>query len=416
MATHRLYYDDSYLRCFEARVEHCVPAEPSSAISGVRPAWEVILNQSAFYPTSGGQPNDLGTLGGARVLDVRDDGEDIVHIVERELPMATVGGVIDWPRRFDHMQQHTGQHLVSAMFQERYGLPTVSFHLGGEISTIDLRGPEPSRDVLLGAQRAANAAIFEDRAIQVRYGTGEQLAALGVRKGAGREGILRAIEIESADLQPCGGTHLKSTGQIGLLLVRRCTKIRQDWRVEFACGTRAETMANNDFQLLRAIGERLSCAYEESVGAMERALAERDAHFKGLRTALEQLAASWAKSLVSGSAEGQDGVRVVAILLRAEHPELLLPLATELSKNERTVALLIHGETGQLVFAQHSSAGKDLTAILKKLLESFAGKGGGTRDFVRAKLADVGASPEALDAAKEAVGKTVRVEGGAAPA
>lgn len=403
MATHRLYYDDAYLRSFEARVEHCTPADPSAAISGVRPAWEVMLDRSAFYPTSGGQPNDLGTIGEVRVLDVRDEGDDIVHIVERELAVGPVQGIIDWPRRFDHMQQHTGQHLLSAMFQERYGLSTVSFHLGNEISTIDLRGPEPSRHVLLGAQRAANEVIFDDRPVQVRYGTAEQLAALGVRKDGEREGILRAIEIESADLQPCGGTHVKSTVQIGLLLVRRCTKVRQDWRVEFACGGRAERLAGSDFALLRTIGERLSCAPEEAVAAIEKSFAERDAHFKSLRAALQRLAEARAELLVAAIRPGSGGLRVIALALREENPELLPALATELAKNEQTIALLIHEEIGQIVFAQHPSAGKDLAAILRQVLASAAGKGGGTRDFVRAKLTDPGTSAIALRVAKEAV-------------
>jgi len=402
MATHRLYYDDSYLQWFEAHVVQCVPAGPCLTASGAVPAWEVILNQSAFYPTSGGQPNDLGTIGKAKVLDVRDDGDEIAHIVDRELPLGTVQGAIDWPRRFDHMQQHTGQHLLSAMFQERFGLPTVSFHLGSVISTIDLRGPEPSRDVLLGAQRAANAVIFEDRGIQVRYGTAEQLTSQGVRKEVEREGILRAIEIDSADLQPCGGTHVKSTGQIGMLLVRRCTKIRQDWRVEFVCGARAERIASNDFRILHTIGEGLSCTPEEAKAAIDKAVEERDSHFKSLRTALQQLAVARAK-LAVGAAHYAKEPLVIAELLRDENPELLLPLATELAKNERAIALLIHAETGQIVFAQHPSAGKDLAAILKQLLASIPGKGGGTRDFVRAKLADAGHAEKALAQAKRLV-------------
>src|SRR5208282_1912682 len=154
---------DSYMQNFSARVIACMPVEPVAAGSGLQPAWEVVLDRTAFYPTSGGQPNDVGRLGEARVLDVRDAGDEIAHIVDRELPLGTVDGCVDWARRFDHMQQHTGQHLLSAMFQERYGLPTVSFHLGSDLCTIDLRGPEPSADMLRGAQRAGNAVIFEDR-------------------------------------------------------------------------------------------------------------------------------------------------------------------------------------------------------------------------------------------------------------
>ena len=163
-------------------------------------------------------------------------------------------GCIHWARRLDHMQQHTGQHLLSAIFQERFGLPTVSFHLGSEVSTIDLRGNEPSEAVLEGAERAANEVIFDDRPVTVRYGTAEKLAQLGVRKEVERTGILRAIEIEGVDLQPCGGTHVRRTSQIGVTLVRGCSKIRQDWRVEFVCGRRTERVARADAKLLRGSG------------------------------------------------------------------------------------------------------------------------------------------------------------------
>jgi len=400
MTTRRLYYDDAYLQNFEARVVSCSPAEPVRGPSGVQPAWEVLLDQTAFYPTSGGQPNDLGLLGEAAVLDVRDDEDGIVHIVDREVEKGEVKGCVNWPRRFDHMQQHTGQHLLSAMFQERFGLPTVSFHLGEEICMIDLHGGEPSRDQLIGAQRAANKVIFEDRPISVRYGTREELARQGVRKEVEREGLLRAIEIEGADLQPCGGTHVKSTGQIGMILVRGCGKVRQDWRVEFVCGRRAEQAATEDFERARVVMGSLGCALGELPAAVERLAAERDGNFKSLRAALQQLAAVWAAQLVASVSAAADGGRMVTMLLQGAHPELLQPLATEIAKNERTVALLILGETGQMVFAQHPGVGKDLSAVLKGVLAAHAGKGGGSRDFVRAKLADAGESAAALELAK----------------
>jgi alanyl-tRNA synthetase len=390
MATRRLYYDDSYMRSFSAHVLGCVPAEPVSTPSGPQAAWEVVLDQTALYPTSGGQPNDLGCLGEAKVLDVRDADDVILHIVDREMELGEVQGSIDWARRFDHMQQHTGQHLLSAMLQERYGLPTVSFHLGRDLCTIDLRGLEPTLDVLEGARRAANQVVFEDRPVTVKYGTPDQLAQVGVRKEVDRQGILRAIEIEAADLQPCGGTHVKSTGQIGLVLVRRCSKIRQDWRVEFACGARAERLASGDFQMLRVVSDRLSCSPDDAPAAIGK-----------LRSALEQLADVLSKAMVSEAGPEAHGLRIVAQVLREVHPELLLPLATELAKHEKAVALLVHEDTGQIVFAQHASAGIDLAAILKQVLAVTPGKGGGSRDFVRARLADPARSAEALKLAKK---------------
>src|SRR5271168_2948452 len=153
MATHRIYYDDAYARDFSAKVLTCEAVPPNVQAGITRKAWAVVLDRTALYPASGGQPHDGGKLGDANVLDVRDEGEEIVHIVDRELHEGAVPGCVDWPRRFDHMQQHTGQHLLSAVFQDRVALPTVSFHLGEELCTIDLRGAEPSEEILQGVER-----------------------------------------------------------------------------------------------------------------------------------------------------------------------------------------------------------------------------------------------------------------------
>jgi len=401
VATRRLYYDDAFEKEFTARVVHCevLPPDVNSGITGN--VWGLILDRTAFYPTSGGQPNDLGKIGDANVLDVRDEGEEILHVVDRKPATPDVNGCIHWPRRFDHMQQHTGQHLLSAMFQERFGLPTVSFHLGAEICTIDLRGPEPTEEILEGAERAANQIVFEDRPVNVRYGTAEQLSQLGVRKEVERSGILRAIEIEAADLQPCGGTHVKSTGQIGTILVRRCTKIRQDWRVEFVCGGRAERASRSDFQLLREVADKLSCAPEDAAGAASRALAERDANFKKVRATLERLGAAEAALALQSTPVGSNGLRVIARVFEEVPAEYLGMFAGEFARAERAIALLAGKEEGQLVFAQHPSAGKDMNTLLKSVQEKLGGKGGGTRDFARGKLADPSKAEGALSLARE---------------
>jgi alanyl-tRNA synthetase len=384
METRRLYYDDSYQRDFSAQVLSCEPEA-----HGTTPAWAVVLDSTALYPTSGGQPNDLGKLGDANVLDVRDEGEDIVHVVDRELPLGSVQGCVDWARRFDHMQQHTGQHLISAMFQERYGRPTVSFHLGAEICTIDLRGPEPTDEILEGAERAANQVVSEDRPVTVRYGTAEQFAELGARKEVNRSGILRGIEIEGADLQPCGGTHVKSTAQIGVVLVRRCTKMRQDWRVEFVCGKRAARVARHDFQLLHRAAEELGCALDDVSASVQRAMSERDLHFKNVRALLQRVAEVDAAAALQSAEMNGKGMRVVVHVFGEEtEPEYLNGFATQLAKAEKTIALLARSAGGDLIFAQHPIAGKDMNALLKRVFAQFPGKGGGTRDFARGKLAD----------------------------
>jgi alanyl-tRNA synthetase len=401
MTTRRLYYDDAFEREFTARVVHCEPLPPDVNSGITAPVLGLVLDRTAFYPSSGGQPHDLGKIGDANVLDVRDDGDEIMHIVDRRPGSADVSCCLNWTRRFDHMQQHTGQHLLSAMFQERFGRPTLSFHLGTDVSTIDLKGPEPSDEILEGAERAANSIIFEDRPVTVRYGTAEDLAELGARKEVERSGILRAIEIEGADLQPCGGTHVKRTGQIGTLLVRRCTKIRQDWRVEFVCGARAERAARQDSLRLRAAAEKLSCAPEELVAASERALSERDANFKRTRGLLQRLAEIEAGQAVRDTAAGTDGLRIVQQVFEDVEAEFLGYFATEVAKTEKSIALLARLGCGHMIFAQHPAAARDMSALLKQVLAKVGGKGGGTRDFARGRLDDATQATKAVALAKE---------------
>ena len=402
MTTHRIYYDDSFARDFEAQVLTCEPC-----VHGTTPAFEVVLDETALYPTSGGQPFDRGKLDDANVLDVRDEGDEIIHIVDRELQPGPVHGCVDWPRRFDHMQQHTGQHLLSAMFQERFGRPTVSFHLGAELSSIDLRGAEPTLEILEGAERAANRIIFEDRPINVRYGTQEQLAEMGVRKEVQRTGILRAIEIEGADLQPCGGTHVRRTAQIGTLLVRRCTKIRQDWRVEFACGARSERLARNDFRLIARAATSLGCAPDDLADAAARVVTERDANFKELRSLLQRLAELEAASALQAIVPATGSAPGARIIVRAfdesTQADFLGFFSTQLAKSDGVVALVGQKGSGQLIFSQHTSPSQDMNVLLKRTFEKFAGKGGGSRDFARGKLTDGAQVEHALQFAHESL-------------
>jgi len=340
-------------------------------------------------------------VGEANVIDVRDAKGEIIHIVDQAVELGEAKCCINWPRRFDHMQQHTGQHLLSAMFQERFGLPRSPSISGRKSARLTCAAPNRPRKFFEGAERAANQVIFEDRPVNVRYGTAEQLAQVGVRKEVDRDGILRAIEIESADLQPCGGTHVESTGQIGMLLVRRCAKVRQDWRVEFVCGRRAERFARRDFQLLRRLAEELRCAPEEVVATSERALTERDAHFKNVRALLQRLAEAEAVAALQSTNVSANGIRVVARVFGEDtQEEYLSQLSTQLAKFEKTVALLARSASGQVIFAQHPGAGKDLNALLKQTLQRFPGKGGGTPDFVRARLNENERAEEAISFAK----------------
>jgi alanyl-tRNA synthetase len=388
MKTERLYYDDALAREFIAQVLSCEPISSATSETQKASLWRVKLDRTAFYPTSGGQPHDTGRLGDAHVVDVLDEEDEVIHVVDKPIAIGSVQGIVDWSRRFDHMQQHTGQHVLSAVFHSRFALPTISFRLGSDICTIDVRGREPTQEILDSAMAAANEVVYADRAVNVRYGTAEELAAAGVRKTVERSGTLRAIEIESLELQPCGGTHVQRTGQIGMIFVRGVSRIRQDWRVEFACGRRAERLARDDFARLRAVAQRLNCSPQEAVSAAERLVAERDAHFKSAKASIQKLAELDARASVHDFPVGADGLRVIAKLFETDSPEYVQAFVREVAQAENTVALVVHIVDGQIFFSQHPTAKKDMNALLAEALKHVPGKGGGARDSARGRLAD----------------------------
>ncbi len=391
--TDRLYHHDSFLREFDAEVVSCEP-------EGDR--WKVVLNRTAFYPTSGGQPHDLGKLGDAPVVEVLDAdggaagaGHHVVHYTTAEVPMGAVHGRVDWPRRIDHMQQHTAQHLLSAAFIEVFGLQTVSFHLGKEISTIDLDAPGVDARHLEEAERRTNEIIFEDRPVVIRFGTAEELADAGIRKKVEREGILRAIEIEGFDRQPCGGTHLARTGQAGLLLIRKLERRRDLSRVEYVAGYRALAAARSDFALLTEAGSLLSCGLADVPAGITKVIGERREQAAAAKRMEERLALLEARALLreydeSRGAPSADAGAPDARLVLAAVPEAtagyLGLLAARLAAVNNVVALLVSRDIGHVVFAQSKGLSADLGAALRECLREFGGKGGGSRDFAQGSL------------------------------
>lgn len=391
--TERLYYGDSYLREFEATVVSCKP-------EGAR--WRVTLDKTAFYPTSGGQPHDTGTLGGVKVVEVADtEGGKIAHYTSAELPAGPVTGKVDWQRRFDHMQQHTGQHLLSAVFIDLFGFPTVSFHLGKEISTIDLEAPSIVPRHMEEAEQRTNEIIFEDRIVKVRYGTAEELAEAGIRKKVDREGVLRAVEIDGIDRQPCGGTHLARTGQAGMLLLRKLERRRDAWRLEFVCGTRALTTARADYASLWHSATLLSCATADVPGVIGKTLEERRATH-GLAKRMEgRLAEHEARALLAEAIAGANGTRLVVAAMDDATPSYLTLLAARLVGEGGIVAILGERAGGHLVFAQPRGAASDMGTLARGIFKEFGGKGGGAKDFAQGALGEGERMDEALESAKK---------------
>ena len=377
--TDRLYYRDSFLTEFDARV---LSSTPSGSRHIVR------LDRTAFYPDSGGQPFDTGRLGSAAVLEVsEDDSGEILHFTDAPLPEGPVHGTIDWPRRFDHMQQHSGQHLLSAIFIELFGYKTVSFHLGREASAIDLAAPAIPPGQLARVEQRVNEIIFDDRPLHIRFGTREELAAAGVRKEVQRDGILRAIEIEGVELQPCGGTHVSRTGQIGLTLLRKCEKQKGNWRVEFVCGARSLAVAREDRRLLLESARTLGGAPADLPSLVARAAEDRRALDRQRKDLQSRLAAFEARALWDEAA-ACDAPRVIRRVLDAAEPDYLRLLATRIVECGPAVALLAALPGGHVVFAQSPGLPGDVSALLRQTLSAHGGKGGGTPGFAQGSCPD----------------------------
>ena len=374
--TNRLYYTEPYRTDFDATVV---------AVDTVEGRTHVTLDQTAFYPTSGGQPFDTGTLGGAAVNEVidREDGT-IAHVTSGSLKAGeVVQGSIDWPRRFDHMQQHTGQHLLSAAFDRLFGVRTESFHLGTISATIDL-AREVSAAEVAKAEDEANRIVWEDRPVAIRFASAEEAATMPLRKESVRTGPLRLIDIDDFDLSACGGTHVSRTGGIGVIAIGESEKFRGGSRVEFLCGGRAL----NRFRLWRdslaATQKFLSVAPEEMAAAVERMQGESKSQQRTIREFQEKLAIHEAHALMKNAVstgshvvlveaiEGWDvqGLKAVAVAAAAAQPNAVVVLFT------MTTPALV-------VIARGSSATVDAGALLKGLVAKFGGKGGGKPDLAQ---------------------------------
>ena len=286
------------------------------------------------------------------------------------------------------MQQHTAQHLLSAAFVELFGFPTVSFHLGEEISTIDLDAPAVVPRHLEEAERRCNEIIFEDRVVEIRFGTAEELAESGIRKKVEREGILRAIEIDGFDRQPCGGTHLARTGQVGLLLIRKLERSRDRWRVEYVAGYRALAAARSDFSTLTQAASLLRCALQDVPAGITKSIEDRRALSTANKRLEGSLATVVAQGLLRQYPETSNGVRFVVGTPPDATPTFLALLAAKLTSEENVITLLASHETGHVVAARSANLAQDVGAILRESLKEFGGKGGGAKHFAQGSLPD----------------------------
>ena len=261
MAVKKLYYEDSHMREFTATVTGCTEAKGG---------WAVTLDATAFYPTGGGQECDLGILGGVNVLDVKEKDEDIVHLCDAPLEVGTeVSGAIDWARRFDHMQQHSGEHLVMGQIYEKFGYHNVGFHMGGHLVTIDLDGPVTWED-LMEIERKTNDIIYENRPVKVWYPSPQELPGVKYRSKKALPWPVRIVDFADADVCACCGTHVQYTGEIGLVKFVSCIKFKEGVRIEMASGQRAMNLLREIFEQNRQVSQTFSAKILETGAAAQK--------------------------------------------------------------------------------------------------------------------------------------------------
>jgi alanyl-tRNA synthetase len=373
--TERLYYADSSCLEFDAVVQTCDTADGRILVT---------LNRSAFYPTSGGQPNDTGTLGGAAVTDVVDlDDGRIAHVVDRPLePGAAVCGRIDAARRFDHMQQHTGQHILSAAFDRLFSARTVGFHLGAVVSSLDL-DRVLSPESLAAAENEANRIVWENRPVVIRYASPEEAAGLQLRKEPTRTGPLRIIDVAEFDRSACGGTHVTQTAQVGVVALRSWEKLRGGLRLEFVCGGRAVREFRRLRDTVAGAIRFVSVAPEDLPEAIERLQQDNKAQQKVLRGFQEQLAAHEAAAMV---ARGRHigGATVIVEAPEGWDQAGLKSLVLQAIAQPGVVAVLLStSEPSAIVAGRSAGVLVDAGAILKDALARFGGKGGGKPELAQ---------------------------------
>ena len=402
--TERLYYTDAYLRVFTARV---VAAEPAGAW-GARPG--VILDQTAFYPTSGGQPHDTGTLAGGPVVDVVEINGSIVHVVAgREegpttfpiVPGTTVEGTVDWGRRFDHMQQHSGQHVLSAVFSRVLGAETVSVHLDGS-STLDLAISSLEPEAARRAEDEANRVVFDNRPVTVRFVSEAEAAQLGLRRPAQRSGKIRVVEVADCDRSACGGTHVRNTGEIGPIVVRRWERLKGQIRVEFLAGWRAIDDYRWKHALVAEWSGRLTVGDRDLGAALDRLARDARDRERALADARARLLGHEAAERLAAVPAGA-GPKIVRLDVSRRDPQEVRQLLREMTGRERSVILAGDEATGRLYFARSPGDGPSMAAVLDGVCRTVGGRGGGAPEFAQGAVASGATVAQVLGLAEEAV-------------
>ena len=365
----KLFELDPYLTHFTARVQSCVQG---------RKGWDVVLDQTAFYPEGGGQPYDLGTLGGAYILEVHEREGHVVHTCDRPLePGSQVEGDIDWSRRFDLMQHHSGEHIVSGIAHARYGCENVGFHMGSDVITIDL-SVELTQEQIQELEEAANRYIWEDHPIQITFPSPQELEVLEYRSKKALTGRVRIVSFPGADTCACCGTHVSSSGQVGLVKLLSCQKFRSGVRIELVCGKRALDHLSRVWEQNHQISNLLSAKTAETAGAVARLLEENQA----LKGRLSDMEDARFAALAGQYRDAGD------LLLFEEglSPDSLRRLAAAVLETCGGRCACFSGQDGSGYRYAIGQVGGDLRELTRALNQALSGRGGGKPGFVQGSV------------------------------
>ncbi|MBI4278360.1 MAG: hypothetical protein HY660_07870 [Armatimonadetes bacterium] len=385
--TERLYHTDCYLREFTARVVEWTQRGDRRV---------VVLDRSAFYPTAGGQPHDIGVLWpegsdpsqGVPVVEVLEEGDAIFHVLGVPLEADRVAGRVDWEHRFDYMQQHTGQHLLSQAFLRVLAAETSAVHLGAEVCTLDLALPALSPEEVERVEDLANAVVWEDRPVRIFFTDQADLPALGLRRPPKVSGRVRIVEIEGFDRSACGGTHVRAAGAVGPVKIRRSERFKEQVRVQVLCGQRAF----NDYRWKHAIVADLAgrlTTGDREVGAVVARLLDESRERERVRAELvERLLAYEARDLLAG-AEECGGFRLVRVRYDHRDANECRVLAAQAIALDRCVVIIGVSDGGKVVAARAAGVEVDMGALVRRLCQAYGGTGGGRPEMAQ------GAIPEA---------------------
>lgn len=372
--TQKLYLDRSYETVFEAAVVSSQPTDNGATL---------VLDRTLFYPESGGQLSDTGSIGDAEVLDVQEAGNDtVVHTVKGKVPATgTIHGMINWPRRFDHMQQHTGQHILSRAFIQTDRLDTVSFHMGEDTCTIDLDGAAPDAAAIRRAEDLSNEIIKENRPIDITTIPIEQVNMSELRRKV-PEGVreARIVTVRDFDVIPCCGTHVRTTGELGMIKVLKTEKVKNFQRVHFKVGHRAFADYRDKHAILSELSQKLTASPLDVAAKVQNMIQESLAGAKRTRALTQRLATAEAERLL----RSQAGTPRL-ILHREPDPALARAMATEMQKASGTIAI-VAADDGSLVCVSSHEMDIDLAGPAGALARELGGSGGGKGGFAQAKV------------------------------